>query len=247
MSPQVSQLPLTVAIDGPSGSGKSSVSRAVAAELGLTYLDTGAMYRALAWFCQESGLDLDEVALVGEAARDFPLEIGTDPGRVVVAVAGTDITEAIRSTEISTMVSKVATNLDVRAHLRQRQRDLISAARAAGPGIVVEGRDITTVVAPDAECRILLTASEEARLARRAREVHASDDAAALAATRDQVLRRDADDSTVSAFFEPADGVVGIDSSALTFDQTVAAVLAVVTDDRAGYHADAPAQEDAPR
>jgi cytidylate kinase len=140
---------------------------------------------------------------------------------------------AIRTTEISTAVSAVATNLAVRDELRRLQRAAIDAEKlegfSGGRGIVAEGRDITTVVAPDADVRVLLTASEEARLARRARELHGSDGAGAVEATRDQIVRRDADDSTVSQFHVAADGVATVDSSELDFDQTVDAVLAVVT------------------
>ncbi|HEU5241818.1 MAG TPA: (d)CMP kinase, partial [Ornithinibacter sp.] len=114
--------PLTIAIDGPSGSGKSSVSRAVARRLGVGYLDTGAMYRALTWWCLEQGIDLDDPDAVAAAARDLPLEIGTDPAAPTVAVGGTDVAEAIRTTEVSTAVSAVATNLEVRAVLRRLQR-----------------------------------------------------------------------------------------------------------------------------
>ncbi len=226
--------PITIAIDGPSGSGKSSVSRAVARELGLAYLDTGAMYRALTWWCLEQGLDLTDQAAVATAARDLDLTMSTDPDAPGVSVAGTDVTSAIRETRISSQVSAVATNLDVRAELRRRQRDTVGLLRTTHGGAVVEGRDITTVVAPDAEHRVLLTASEEARLARRSTELHGSSGEEALAATRDQVLRRDRDDATVSAFFAPADGVVGIDTSHLTFDQSVRAVLDLVRDGAAG-------------
>lgn len=198
--------PLTIAIDGPSGSGKSSVSRAVARALGLAYLDTGAMYRALAWWCLHQDVDLADQERVARLCSELPLAIGTDPDTAQVSVDGHDVTAAIRTTEVSGRVSAVATNLEVRADMRRRQRAIIDRARHTGDGIVVEGRDITTVVAPDAEHRILLTASEDARLARRAREIHASDDAEALEATRDQVLRRDRDDATVSAFFAPAPG-----------------------------------------
>lgn len=224
----MSESPITVAIDGPSGSGKSSVSRAIARDLGLAYLDTGAMYRALAWWALERGLDLQDQGLVAQAARDLPLQISTDPDAQQIDVDGTEVSEAIRSTRISSQVSAVATNLDVRAELRQRQREIIDRERVERGGIVVEGRDITTVVAPDAEHRILITASEQARLARRALEVHGSADAEQLAATRDQVIRRDADDSTVSTFLEAADGVVALDTSDLTLDQVIAAVLALV-------------------
>ncbi len=224
----MSTQPVTIAIDGPSGSGKSSVSRAVARRLGLRYLDTGAMYRALAWHCLDRGIDLTDLEAVARASETFDLRMGTDPDHPTVHVGDVDVAEAIRSTEVSGVVSQVATNLGVRANMRERQRAIIEQARAEGPGIVVEGRDITTVVAPDAEYRILLTASEEARLARRARELFDSDDAAAIAATHDHVVRRDRQDATVSAFFEPADGVVGIDTSSLTFSEAVAAVLDTV-------------------
>lgn len=220
--------PITVAIDGPSGSGKSSVSRAVARELGLAYLDTGAMYRALAWACLEAGTDLSDAPAVAEVARTFNLEIATGPDAPTVSVDGTDVTQAIRETRISEQVSAVATNLDVRAELRRRQREIIQQQRARCGGVVAEGRDITTVVAPDAEHRLLLTASEQARLARRSLELHGSAGAQEVASTRDQIVRRDRDDSTVSAFLEAADGVVTVDTSDLTFDEVVATVLALV-------------------
>ncbi|KRC39041.1 (d)CMP kinase [Oerskovia sp. Root22] len=231
---------LVVAIDGPSGSGKSSVSRAVARRLGTAYLDTGAMYRAATWWCLEERVDLADQAAVAAAVDVMPLVMGIDPAAPSVHVDGTDVGEAIRTTEISTAVSAVATNLAVRAELRRLQRAIIAAESSAssadaadtsfsgGRGIVAEGRDITTVVAPDADVRILLTASEEARLARRSLEVHGAADAAAVEATRDQVLRRDRDDSTVSQFHVAADGVVTVDSSDLDFEQTIQAVLDVV-------------------
>ena len=220
--------PLTIAIDGPSGSGKSSVSKAVARRLGVGYLDTGAMYRALTWWCLERGLDLTDADAVAGAARDLPLEIGTDPGAPTVRVAGTDVTDAIRTTAVSTAVSTVATNRDVRPVLQQLQRDLMARIAEQTGGVVAEGRDITTVVAPDARVRVLLTASEEARLRRRSAELHGAVDEEAVAATRDQVVRRDRDDSTVSSFTEAADGVILVDTSDLDLDESVEAVLDVV-------------------
>jgi CMP/dCMP kinase len=214
---------LVVAVDGPSGSGKSSVSREVARRLGLRYLDTGAMYRALTWWALEQGTDLDDTAAVARLARELPLEISTSSSGTVAVVAGRDVTAAIREPRITRVVSAVATNLDVRAELVRRQREI-----AAPGGIVVEGRDITTVVAPDAEVRVLLTASQEARLARRALEVHGSDDDRAIEATRDQVVTRDARDSTVADFVAARDGVTVIDSSELSFEETVSAVLDAV-------------------
>ena len=220
--------PLTIAIDGPSGSGKSSVSKAVARRLGVGYLDTGAMYRALTWWCLQRGLDLTDEDAVAAAARELPLEIGTDPDAPTVGVGGTDIGTAIRTTEVSTAVSAVATNLQVRATLQQLQRDLMARIAEQTGGVVAEGRDITTVVAPDARVRVLLTASQEARLRRRAAELHGAVDAAAVEATRDQVVRRDRDDSTVSTFTEAAEGVVLVDTSDLDFDASVEAVLDVI-------------------
>jgi cytidylate kinase len=220
--------PLTIAIDGPSGSGKSSVSKAVASRLGVGYLDTGAMYRALTWWCLDRGLDLTDADAVATAARELPLEIGTDPGVASVRVGDTDVTTAIRTTEVSTAVSAVATNPEVRPVLQRLQRDLMARIAEQTGGVVAEGRDITTVVAPDARVRVLLTASEEARLRRRSAELHGTTEPSAVEATRDQVVRRDRDDSTVSAFIEAADGVVLLDTSDLDFDESVEAVLDVV-------------------
>lgn len=226
-------LPVVIAVDGPSGSGKSSVCRRVAAHLGLAYLDTGAMYRAATWWCRERGVDLTDTEATARAVRDMDLDLDLDPRDPGFHVAGQDVGAVIRSTEISSIVSVVATNLDVRADLGARQRRVIDIERtpagySRGRGIVVEGRDITTVIATDADVRILLTASEEVRLARRALEIHGTADAGTLARTRDQVVRRDADDSTVVDFMVAADGVVTVDSSELDLEQTVEAVLEVV-------------------
>jgi len=219
---------LVVAIDGPSGSGKSSVSKAVATQLGVGYLDTGAMYRALTWWCLEEGVDLDDRAAVAQAARDLPLEMGTDAAKPAVRVSGRDINDDIRTTRVSEVVSKVATNTDVRPVLQRLQRDLMAQVAEETGGVVAEGRDITTVVAPDADVRILLTASEEARLRRRSTELHGHAEEHAVEATRDQVVRRDRDDSTVSDFTEAAEGVTLVDTSDLDFEQSVQAVVEVV-------------------
>ena len=220
--------PLVIAIDGPSGSGKSSVSRAVAQRLGVAYLDTGAMFRALTWWCVQQGVDLQDQPAVARAARELPLQMGTDPGCPSVRVGGVLVDDAIRSTAISESVSAVATNLGVRAELRSRQRALIAGSLESSGGVVAEGRDITTVVAPEARVRILLSASQEARLARRATELHGGSGQAAVSATRDQIVRRDRDDSTVSQFMEAAPGVTMLDTSDLDFRQSVEAVLEVV-------------------
>jgi cytidylate kinase len=215
--------PLVVAIDGPSGSGKSSVSREVARRLRLAYLDTGAMYRALTWFCVNNGIDLNDAASVEQAARDLVLDLSTTPHEDFVRVDGTDVTDAIREPAISSAVSAVATTLGARTELIRRQRGLIEKHHRR---MVVEGRDITTVVAPGAEVRMLLTASEEARLRRRGIQLGGSQDAEQLAA---QVTQRDAKDSTVVNFTQAADGVVTLDSSDLDFAETVDAALVIVT------------------
>ncbi|KUM37526.1 (d)CMP kinase [Arthrobacter sp. EPSL27] len=221
---------LVVAIDGPSGSGKSSVSKEVARRLRLAYLDTGAMYRALTWFCLDSGTDLADAAAVEAAAENLQLDISTSPLEEYVRVGGTDVTLAIREPSISAAVSAVATTLGARTELIRRQRALIEQHHRR---MVVEGRDITTVVAPHAEVRMLLTASEEARLRRRGIQLGGSQSAEQLAA---QVTQRDAKDSTVVNFTRAADGVVTLDSSDLDFAETVDAALSIV--DRVVNHQD---------
>lgn len=228
----IGELGLSIGIDGPSGSGKSTVSRSVARALGIGYLDTGAMYRALTWYCLDAGLPLDEQDAVAGAADSFPLSLTTSPDDFRVHMGDEDITEAIRESRISNEVSKVATNLDVRESLVRQQREIIERARRSGQGMVAEGRDMTTVVVPDADVRILLTASEEARMRRRAVQLHGEDaDEATIESTRGEVVGRDAKDSTVVNFQDAADGVVLLDSSALTAEETVDKVLELVAKD----------------
>lgn len=214
--------PLVIAIDGPSGSGKSSVSKEVARRLKLAYLDTGAMYRALTWYCLKTGTDLADGAAVEQASKDLALELSTSANVEYVSVAGVDITEEIREPRISSSVSAVATTLGARNELIRRQRQLIEQHHRR---MVVEGRDITTVVAPNAEVRMLLTASEEARLRRRGLQLGGTQSQEQLAA---QVIHRDAKDSTVVNFTQAADGVVTLDSSELDFEETVATALSIV-------------------
>lgn len=218
---------IVVAIDGPSGSGKSSVSLAVARQLQLAYLDTGAMYRAAAWWCEHLGIDLEDQEGVSDAVISMPLHMDTDPDHPGLSVDGTDIAQAIREPHISAVVSKIAANLDVRAELGRRQRELIEHGAANG-GIVAEGRDITTVIAPDAQVRLLITASEEARLERRAAQLEAAGKSVDAAALRDQVLRRDRDDAKVSQFLEAPEGVTLVDTSNLDFNQSVEKVSELV-------------------
>ena len=237
--PSLVTTPLVVAVDGPSGSGKSSVSRAAARALGVAFLDTGAMYRAVTWSALQAGIDLADPVAVAEHVRAVALRMGTDPAAPTIAVVAadgteTDLTEAVRSTEVTGSVSAVASVPAVRSDLVLRQRALIESACVAPGvghrhGVVAEGRDITTVVAPQAEVRILLTADEGVRLARRAQQDLGAADVAALEATRRAVVERDRVDSRTTAFTTAADGVVTVDSTHLDFDGTVAAVLDVVT------------------
>lgn len=221
---------IVVAIDGPSGSGKSTVAKRVAAELGLAYLDTGAMYRAAAWWCERQGIDLTDADAVLAAVETMPLEIGMDPEHPTFVCDGVDVAEAIRDPHISTVVSTVATIQAVRDELARAQRALIARESGSadsfsgGAGIVAEGRDITTVVAPDADVRLLVTASEEARMMRRAAQLEAKGKAVDAAALRDQVLRRDRDDATVSQFLTAPEGVTLVDTSELTLEESIGRV-----------------------
>lgn len=215
-------IPIVVAVDGPAGSGKSSVSKEVARRLGFGFLDTGAAYRALAWHAEASGVETDDAASVTSTLATFEVGIGTDPTEYDVRVGDIDVTMAIRDPAISAVVSRVARVPEVRRHLIEVFRQMMSAERR--PGIVVEGRDITTVVAPDAPVRILLTASEDVRIARRSAELVGDQ---ALAAG-EQLHRRDEADSKVVDFMTAAEGVTTVDSTELDFEQTVDAVIGVI-------------------
>ncbi len=217
---------IVVAIDGPAGSGKSSVSRASARVLGFDYQDSGAAYRALAWNALEHGIDTEDAETVIASLRDFDYGIGTDPDHYFVRVGQTDVTVAIRDPRVTAVVSHIARIAAVRSNLVQLFRRVIESSD--GPGIITEGRDITTVVAPDADVRILLTASEEARMARRSAEIPGQ----SAGKVAEQLSSRDAQDSRVVDFMNAADGVTTIDSTNLDFDQTVAAVVALVNQTR---------------
>ncbi|MFC3687478.1 (d)CMP kinase [Aquipuribacter hungaricus] len=219
-----------VAVDGPSGSGKSSVSREVARRAGLSYLDTGAMYRAVCWAALRDGIDVEDAETLGALVRAVHVDISTDPDVERVVVDGVEVTTAIRGAAVTAGVSAVASHPAVRAELRSRQRTTMDAAPT---GCIAEGRDITTVVAPDAHVRVLLTADPAARVDRRARQVEQSGGAAeagSLAAgdVSTAVLDRDAADSRVTSFVTAADGVLELDSSHLDLEQTVQAVLDLV-------------------
>ena len=225
---------IRVAIDGPAGVGKSSTSKALAKYYGFAYLDTGAMYRACAWWCLKQGIDLDAEQIdervvtetVGEFFTGDHFDISVDPDKPAVSADGEDISEAIRSSEVSTHVSKVSNIIPVRNVLIAAQRAYIAREESAdsfsgGLGVVAEGRDITTVVAPDAEVRVLLTAREEVRQARRSGQSTAGVGA-------EDVAARDRMDSKVTSFMTAADGVTTVDNSDMDFEHTLDVLIDMV-------------------
>jgi cytidylate kinase len=215
---------VVVAIDGPSGSGKSSTSRGVATRLGLSYLDTGAMYRAVTWWMLRHGVRIDDPAAVAERCGEPEIATGTDPERPTITVDGTDVVAAIRTPEVTGAVSQVSAVPQVRARLLELQHAAISGA-LDGPGIVVEGRDIGAVVAPDADVKVYLTAEAAARAARRAAEEGGAD----VAATESSLLARDRIDSTrIASPLTMAEGAVHIDSTPYTLEEVVDLIVGLV-------------------
>ena len=220
---------LVVAIDGTSGSGKSSTSRGTADRLGLRYLDTGAMFRAMTWWMLREGVDVHDPRAVAARSGEPRIESGTDPLAPTIAVDGTDVGVAIRSDEVNAAVSPVSAVPEVRSRLLELQRAVIAEATADG-GIVVEGRDIGSVVAPDAPVKLYLSADPAARAARRAAEQGGAD----VAATRESLLARDQIDAgRATAPLVMADGAVHIDTTAYTLDEVIGQVVALVEDTEA--------------
>jgi cytidylate kinase len=213
---------VVIAVDGPSGSGKSTVARGVARALGLRYLDTGAMYRAITWAVLNQGIDPDDSQAAGDLARSVRLELGVDPDAPTVAVDGKDATTQVRSASVTSAVSAVSAVPAVRTAMVRRQRELIGDG-----GIVVEGRDIGTTVVPDATLKVFLTADPAARARRRGLEIAGQEmDAAELDRTREDLLRRDAADSgRASSPLAQANDAVVIDSTDLGPDEVIARVL----------------------
>ncbi len=216
-----------VAIDGPAGTGKSSTSRAVAGQLGLSYLDTGAQYRAMTWWMVSNGVDVSDPAAIAAAAGKPEIVSGTDPAGPAITVDGVDVAGPIRTQEVTSKVSAVSAVPEVRTRISRLQR---SIAAAAEHGIVVEGRDIGTTVLPDAHVKIFLTASPEARAARRSGELKGVD----LTATHEALIRRDAADSSrkASPLAKAADAIE-VDTTELTLQQVVECVVTLVEEKRA--------------
>ncbi|MFN8191186.1 MAG: (d)CMP kinase [Nocardioidaceae bacterium] len=211
---------LVVAIDGTSGSGKSSTSRGVAARLGLRYLDTGAMFRAVTWWMLEHDVDVFDAAAVAARAGEPVLVSGTDPLAPTITVDGRDVSVEIRSDAVNAAVSPVSAVPEVRARLLKLQRQIIGAG-----GIVVEGRDIGSVVWPEAEVKLYLTADPAARAERRALEEGGSD----VAATQESLLTRDRIDAgRATAPLVMADGAVHLDTTPFTLDEVIDRVAELV-------------------
>ncbi len=208
---------LVVAIDGTSGSGKSSTSRGVAARLGLRYLDTGAMFRAVTWWLLREGVDVHDTDAVAARVHEPAILVGTDPAGPGIMIDGVDVAVAIRTDEVNAAVSPVSVVPAVRSRLLELQRDIIGSG-----GIVVEGRDIGSVVWPDAQVKVFLTAAPAARAARRAAEEGGSD----LTATEQSLLNRDQIDSgRATAPLVRADGAVEIDSTTASLEEVIAQVV----------------------
>lgn len=214
-----------VAIDGPAGTGKSSTSKAVAAKLGLGYLDTGAQYRAITWWMLTNGVDVDDAAQVATAAAKPAVVSGTDPAAPTITVDGVDAAGPIRTREVTAAVSAVSAVPEVRARITELQRAI---AAGASHGIVVEGRDIGSTVLPDADLKVFLTASAEARAARRSGELKGKE-ATDLAATREALIKRDtADAGRKAAPMVKAEDAVEVDTTELTLDQVVECVVTLI-------------------
>ena len=224
-----------IAIDGPSGSGKSSTARGVAERLGLRYVDTGAMYRAMAWWMLRNGVDAGDAETVAALCDAPVIDLDADPRKPCVRVDGTDVSAEIRGPEVGAAVSVVSAVPEVRQRLVTLQRSLVRAALDSGAGVVVEGRDIGTVVLPDADLKVFLVADAQARATRRAREdaeragLSESVDADAVTLTEEHLRSRDALDSgrAVSPL-RAADDSVRIDGTHLTLDEVISAVISAL-------------------
>ncbi len=215
---------VVVAMDGPSGSGKSSTSRGVAIRLGLRYLDTGAQFRAMTAWMLDHDVDLADPDAIAAHAQEPRLESGTDPEAPTITLDGVDVSARVRSQEVTDHVSAVASAPAIRQRLLEVQRSIIEAAEAGG-GIVVEGRDIGSVVWPQAAVKVYLTADPSARAARRTAE----NGAGTVEATQADLLRRDTIDSgrAVAPAVVP-EGAVHLDTTPYTLDQVIDQVVALV-------------------
>ncbi len=222
-----------VTLDGPSGTGKSSVARDVARRLGAAYLDTGAMYRAATVAVLDAGVSLDDKVAVARAVAEARIDVGTNARREVVKVDGVDVRDRIRGAEVTRAVSPVSAVPTVRRRLVAAQRALVAEAEA----VVVEGRDIGTVVLPEATLKIYLTASPEVRAQRRAAQLGVTDPEKIAALARDMRRRDEYDSRRADSPLRPAEDAVVVDSTELSRDQVVARIVELAGSAVAGERA----------
>ena len=213
---------MVIAVDGPSGSGKSSISKESANRLGFNFLDTGAMYRSVTWFCVTENLNEEDLIIERINNKDFKLDISTDPLKDQVKVNDEDVSEIIREDEITSQVSHFAAMPKIRQFLVSKQRELVKTSNS---GIIVEGRDIGSVVLPEADFKIFITANDDVRAKRRAIQIDSNENDVLVAQRKRDLL-----DSSrkVSPLVIP-DGAVILDNSDLDFEQSVEKFIEIVS------------------
>jgi cytidylate kinase len=213
---------MVIAVDGPSGSGKSSISKESAKRLGFNFLDTGAMYRSITWFCVTKNLTEEDLIIERINNEDFNLDISTDPLKDQVKVNDQDITNIIREEAITSQVSHYAAMAKIRQFLVSKQRELVTASKT---GIIVEGRDIGSVVLPEADFKIFITANDDVRAKRRAIQSDSNENDVLVAQRKRDLL-----DSSrkVSPLVVP-DGAVILDNSELDFEESVEKFIEIVS------------------
>lgn len=215
---------MIVAVDGPAGSGKSSVCRGAAQAAHARYLDTGAMYRAMTWAVLSAGIDPLDTAAVTACVDRVTLDSSTDPTNPTIWVDGVDVTAPIRSDQVTAAVSAVSAIPQVRTQLVAKQRSIVSEAIRDGVDIIVEGRDIGSVVLPDADVKIFLTADPAERARRRAKENHGAE--IGVDHTKQALLERDHKDSNRAISpLTKADDAIELDTTDLSLDEVIAEVL----------------------
>ena len=213
-----------IAIDGPAGAGKSTIAKKLAADLGYVYVDTGAMYRAMAYYFLQNNIAADDEAAISAACPDVNVTIEYKDGAQQVILNGENVNGVIRNEEVGNMASRTSANPAVRAHLLNLQRNL-----AAKNDVVMDGRDIGTVVLPDAQVKIYLTASVETRAKRRYDEYLAKGESADLEEIKKDIENRDHQDMTRAVDpLRQAEDAICVDASALNFEETVQAILTLV-------------------
>jgi cytidylate kinase len=213
---------MVIAVDGPSGSGKSSISKESANRLGFNFLDTGAMYRSITWFCVTEKLADENIIVDKIENQGFNLEISIDPKTEKISVNNNDVTNIIRENEITSQVSVFASMPGVRKFLVAKQRELVNSSKS---GIIVEGRDIGSVVLPNADCKIFITANDEVRAKRRAVQIDSNENEVLLAQRKRDLL----DSSRKISPLVIPEGAVILDNSDLDFEESVSKFIEIAS------------------